>query len=437
MKKLNTKYFTIAVYAVAVLAFCVVFLLLGVNISAVFSFIGWMLGQISPLIYGILFALILLPLVKLFDRMYGRLYCRNKEHPVLVCASSLFTVYLLFLVLFFVSLGFVIPPLTTDLMVVLQEVQSLLVDTSAYLDKVFPGFGEWMQSIEANGGASILAEFAKSFSASLQNLFAGDGGIFSAIISTVSAIFAQFPDILFGLVISAYFLATRRYISAVCGKIVIAVFPEKAGTKFVIFFKRLYLDFCSFASSRIFISFLVCCGVFICSLIFQVPLFSIIVVILFFCQLFPVVGTTIGVLFASFTVLALDPVKAIGFIPTLITCEILVAHFITPKLQSKKLRLSYGLSAVLVLIGYAFFGFVGALLSVPIYATLNVEFRSFLAHRLAKKHMPIAADTYEQNDFSDAITAAELYAQKHTPAEEMISEETTSEETVSEEETDR
>ena len=126
-------------------------------------------------------------------------------------------------------------------------------------------------------------------------------------------------------------------------------------------------------------------------------------------------------MFASFTVLALDPVKAIGFIPTLITCEILVAHFITPKWQIKKLRLSYGLSAVLVLIGYAFFGFVGALLAVPIYATLNVEFRSFLAHRLAKKHMPIAVDTYEQNDFSDAITAAEQYAQEHTPEEKTDS----------------
>ena len=72
--KLNTKYFTIAVYVLAVLALTILFLLVGLNWGPITLFVGGVLSKISALFYAIAFALILLPFVKLcvcFLILYG------------------------------------------------------------------------------------------------------------------------------------------------------------------------------------------------------------------------------------------------------------------------------------------------------------------------------------------------------------------------------
>ena len=57
MKNMNQKYFTIAVYVLAVLAFSILFLLLGLNLGSFFSLIGNILDKLGSIFYGILFAL--------------------------------------------------------------------------------------------------------------------------------------------------------------------------------------------------------------------------------------------------------------------------------------------------------------------------------------------------------------------------------------------
>ena len=50
-----------------------------------------------------------------------------------------------------------------------------------------------------------------------------------------------------GLIIAVYLLASRRAISGILGKLVVAILPERHVNRFVMFFKRLYTDFAAFS----------------------------------------------------------------------------------------------------------------------------------------------------------------------------------------------
>ncbi len=406
--KLNTKYFTIAVYALAVLAFTVVFLLLGLHLGDFTGFIGSLAGKIGSVFYAIAFALVLLPFVKLAERLYRKLFCRKKEHPFLVSFFSILTVYLVLLGLIFVSVWFFIPAISKNFTELYGTISAMLTSLFQHWDEFFPNFEAWISSFDETS-AKLITDLIASINTYIQENFINTqnaGALASTLIAFASTVVSHLADIFLGLIISVYLLASRRFISGICGKLVVAVFPEKFALKFVIFFKRLYTDFCAFASARVAMSFAVSAIVFVLSWIFGIPMFSVIALILFFFQLFPAIGTVFGVAIASLIVLLLAPVKALIFIPALIVTEVLASRLFTPLFLQKKLRPSYGLSTVLVIVGAALFNLSGAFLAVPVYATLNVEIRSYLAHRLAKKHLPISNDIYAKHDLADVVKIA-------------------------------
>jgi len=423
MKQLNKKYFTIAVYAVAVLVFAIAFLLIGLHFPEVTAFILGLLAKVSSVFYGIAISLVLLPLVKLMDRFYKKIFCRKKDHPFVVIAFSLTSTYLLVFVVVIASILLILPNMVRDFRELygvilaffaeisfdLSDLQSLLPNLSALLEKL--PFGRFAPIVN-----DILHSFFDYIEQLVANITAA-GNLVSKLVAIIFSVASHIADFLLAFVISIYLLASRRFLCGVGGKLVVAIFPPKFATKFVVFFKRLYTDMVAFSSARIFLSFLVSCAIFALSWIFGIPMFSVIVLILFAFQLFPVVGTSIGVLLASSIVLILDPIKAIFFIPSLIAIEILASKFLAPFLLSKKLRPAYGLQAILVVIGNAILGPIGAFLAVPLYVTFDVEVRNLLTHRLAKKHMPISSKIYEEHSFADAILHAEAYAQAKIEAE--------------------
>lgn len=405
MKRFNQKYFTIAVYALAVFAFAVLFLLLGLNFQSFLSFVGSLLGKIGAIFYGIFFALILLPFVKMFDRMYTRLFCRKKPRGVLVAVFSLTTTYFLLLVLFFTSVAFLIPA-AIDNFTELYDRLSTYFGTEIGASSPLAAVKDWLASVFKDYSPvfmDIIESLEAYLSESILNVQSA-GSLVAKFASFLGFLFSQLSDIFLGLILSVYLLASRRSISGICGKLVVALFSERFAVKFVIFFKRLYTNFCDFASIRILISFVVFVSVFVLSWIAGIPMFSVIAIILFFTQLVPVLGTLIGILISSVIVLILSPVRAIFFIPALIALEIVVANLVTPLFLKKALRPTFGTSAVVVLVGYALLGVAGAFLAVPVYATLNVEFRAFLAARLAKKKMPISTEAYEKGDIGTILS---------------------------------
>lgn len=392
MKKLNETYFTAAVYAFGVIAFSVLFLIVCLNFGIITSAIGSFLSGIASILYAILFALLLFPAVKRFDGLYDRLFCKKRKRPLLVSGFSIGTTFILALSIVAVTLIVIIPRLLDDATKLFtfvkgtkERLDAYIAENSAdlpFLLDIYEAVTAFLFGDTSDGGTSSF----------FQQLIAPISKILSSIVGQVSSVFM-------GLIIAVYFLATRRVISGIVGKLVVAIIPEKHVTRFVLFFKRIYSDFATFTFNRFIIAFLFAALVGLVCWLMRVPLLSVIVLLVLLSHMIPVIGPIIGNSAAVLlTILLKGPWLGLLFTLIIILLEIFSTNVLLINALPKKLRPPYGVTAVVVLLSLTLFNVIGAFLSVPLYASISMEIRRFVAHRLSKRGLPLSSEAYANFD---------------------------------------
>ena len=106
----------------------------------------------------------------------------------------------------------------------------------------------------------------------------------------------------------------------------------------------------------------------------------------------------------------------VGYAVVLLALEMFVSNAVLPHILPKKLRPPYAVTAAVVLISLSLFGLIGAFIAVPLYATLNIEVRRFLVHRLAKKKLPLSSEAYRDLNSEVYAKAAEAHAEEKATA---------------------
>ncbi len=403
MKKLNQTYFTIAVYALAVIAFSLVFLLLCINLGMITSAIGSFLSAISSILYGILFSFLLFPAVKRLDVLYTRLFSKKKPRPYLTSGFSIATALLIALGLVAALLVVIIPRLVSDA----GELYSFILATKGRLDAFVAQNAEAHPMLRDLYVALTGFLFGTGGTASLiDTLISSLSGILSVVVGQVSSIFM-------GLIIAVYLLASRRVISGITGKLVVALIPERHVNRFVLFFKRLYTDFASFSFNRLIIAFFFGGATLLLCVLLRVPLLSVIVILVLLSRLIPVIGPIMGTTSSVLLVIILKGAWwGLLYAAVILALEILATNIALPHMLPRKLRPPFAITAAVVLLSLSLFGIIGAFVAVPVYATFNVEIRRFLVHRLAKKNLPVSSDAYFDFSSRDYEKATEELAAK-------------------------
>ena len=73
----------------------------------------------------------------------------------------------------------------------------------------------------------------------------------------------------------------------------------------------------------------------------------------------------------------------------------------------KDLRPNVGVTLLLMLCGYALLGIIGALLAIPVFATIHNALRAFTIHLLNKKKLPTTIDSYYDFNIRDYMDKSE------------------------------
>lgn len=112
MKKLNSLYFTVSVYALAVIAVLFLFGFLCFNFPAVWETTVSLFRKIAPILYGIVFALLLLPLAKIVEKFFLWVFRKKKRREKLARVFSILVTYILVVAFLFVLILSVVPSFT-------------------------------------------------------------------------------------------------------------------------------------------------------------------------------------------------------------------------------------------------------------------------------------------------------------------------------------
>lgn len=410
--KLNKQYLTIAIYAVGVVIAAFLFGMILFNLGDIFDFLGRALDAIKALPYGILIALILYPFLNLTTHLYSKLLERKKPHPRLVSILSLVTVYLgAFLVIAIILLS-IIPPMIGTITELFTLVGEALVSSEAAFRNLMAG-SEFLSGL----GDTIISFAKESFQKLMETDVAG------VATSILSGFVGETFDILVGVIISLYLLSGRRMIGAITGKIVAAVLPSGGAHRTAMFIKRLYSNFTEFIAARILSALFLGTASFLLFWVFKVPFYPLLALLIAVLNLFPVFGTILSMLICGIVLLITRPAFVLPVLGILIGLELIDNLIIEPRtIQHKPLRPNVGVALVLLLVGYAVAGVTGALMAIPVFATVQNALRSFSVHLLNRRGLPTRLEDYENFNVRDYIVTPERVATDPVSPEETAAE---------------
>lgn len=395
--KINKEYLTISIYAVGVAIAAFLFGLIVFNTADIAAFFGRAVDAIKALPYGILLALILYPFVSLSTTLYSKLLERKRPHPRLVSVLSLVTVYLGFFLVIAIILLSIIPPMVgtvTELITLLSEALAAGEETlrglmagSAFLTELADG----------------IVEFIKT---TFQNIISADVAGLAA--SLLTGLVGETFNILVGVIISIYLLAGRRLVGSIAGKIVAAILPAGGVHRTTMFIKRLYSNFTEFIAARILSALFLGTASYLLFWLIGVPFYPLLALIIAALNLFPVFGTILSLLICGTVLLITRPTYALPVIGVLIGLELFDNFVIEPRtILHKPLRPNVGVALVLLLVGYAIAGITGALMAIPVFATVQNAIRSFSVHLLNRRSLPTRVEDYENFNVRDYMPKAE------------------------------
>ncbi len=106
--------------------------------------------------------------------------------------------------------------------------------------------------------------------------------------------------------------------------------------------------------------------------------------VIFFTDLVPVIGATIGAIIVSLVLLFNDPASVIVFIVYFLIYQQIENNFIQPLVQSRSVALSALGVIMAVIVGITLLGVVGGIVAIPVAGCVRVAILDYMEHRTHK-----------------------------------------------------
>lgn len=399
--KWNGKYTTIAVYSCAVAAVMIVIFAAFINFGALCDVAADILDILSPIIIGAVIAYILNPLYRKLRE--SKLLCvleRKKPRPGAKKVVAIVLTYLTVILALCVFVWLFVPQLVLSYNELTGKAATYVAELKPRLDGAFADKGrltslceELVSKLDVN---YILDKLRTWLIDSLELLFSGA----KTLVGTVMSVVTQVKNILFGFIISIYMLVSKERLASKSKKLLSALTTDERAARIIEICRKSDHAFGSFIVGKITDSLIVG-AIFLAVLwIFGIPYAPLISVILAVTNVIPYFGPFLGAIPSALIIFVSSPVKTVVFIIITIVVQQLDANIIEPKIVGDSVGLDRLSVVVAIVLMSGFFGFVGLLIGVPLYAVIYSLFKEWVEKRLARRGL--SADTADYLKKEDA-----------------------------------
>ncbi len=386
MKKLlENRIVQIGVMAFLVIAAAILFYYLIFLIPSIWKFLCEITSILMPLIFGLVLAYIMHPIVRLFE---SKVFVKLKSDTAKRNLSILCTIV--------VIVGVIVALISVIIPQLLLSIQSLIVNVPAYAKNVETALLDWLSNSEVEETVldnydDIIGYITSALNdvvlpatnSAISNLSKGIFGVFSFIFN-----FA------IGTVFAVYILANTKNFGAGIRKTLYSIFNVERVNDFIDEVKHINHVFGQFMIGKICDSSIVALCTLLFLLIFHYPYALLIAVIIGLTDLIPYFGPYIGSIPSALLICLVDPVKALTFILFMVVLQQIDGNLITPRIQKQATGLpSFWVLFSITLFG-GLFGLVGLLIAVPCFTIIYELICDNINKRLRKKNMPTDEDFY-------------------------------------------
>lgn len=375
------------VWATIVFAGFVFFLLL--NYEKVLSVLGFLLGILTPFIFGAVVAFIVNIPMRFLEKTVFKSFVaeiRDDEGNLIVKRRRFVRPMCVVITLLFVAaivtavVAVVVPQLTAALEQVIRSASTFLPKFQEWADEIFRDnstIRSYIDSlhIDVSGIMSSVTQFVQN----------GAGTAFSSALGAAQTVISGMMTVVIGVIFASYLLASKEKLQKQITMLMNAVFPDKANTEI-----RRIAQLCSETFSK----FIAGQGMEMCIIgmmffvvlsIAQIPYAGLVSVLIAFMSLIPFVGMLLGCLIGAFIIFMESPVSALVFVIIFIVLQQIEGNLIYPKVVGSRVGLPPMWVIFAVTVGSSLFGVAGMLFFIPLTSVIYSLVRDWTCRRLEEK----------------------------------------------------
>jgi len=406
-----------------IIAYSVLLVAVLINIEWIINTIGWFLAMLSPIFIGFATAFILNRPYTFFLNLYSKPIKRKNAKPSkkpskprsekselriknLKKALSLLTVYILFLAMIALLLWLVIPEITNSI----SQISSNIEDYIKNLNKLLADFEEWLPfefsltepiltpEETADGTtpetkisiSQFLTQKLTELTTILPNIVSG---ILPDLFHITKSVASSVMNILLGLIMSVYMLASKDSLLRQCRNFFDAFAPKKIAKKTYEILSISSDVFSNFVNGRLYDALIIGMICFVGMSIFNFQYALLISVVVAVTNVIPVFGPFIGAIPSIVLLLLVDPMQAVWFTVFIIVLQQIDGNLIGPKVVGDSIGLPAWWVMVSILIGGGILGVFGMLAGVPTFAVIYKLIKQAISERLTKKGLESAEES--------------------------------------------
>ena len=338
------------------------------RMQVVQGFINELLSVLEPFVWGLVFAFILCPLQMHIEEVMPK----NLKFKTKRFLSTLISIIILILVIVLVIL-LIVPQL-------ISSIGSLYTQILNIANKA----PEWLLDLEAKTNIShdVFNDFYKYATDLLSTILKALQTQIPNIVKTAMTTLSSVLNFVIGFIVALYVLMDREHLLNIVNRTTKAILPryfydyiKKVSTLLV---KNLY----KFFEGKLLDSLIIGIICFIVLVLFKIEYSLLIAVIIGITNIIPFFGPFIGAVPSIFILLIVDPLQALIFAVFILVLQQVYGNIIGPRIIGDSVGLSSIWIMFAIIVGGAYFGFVGMILGVPVFSVVYTLLRDFVNKRL-------------------------------------------------------
>ena len=370
--------------------------------QALLTFGGHFLRAVQPIIIGALLAYLLAPIInflegKVFSHLSMKNFAKGQTSFLYFRTASILVTWVLICAGVYLLASFLLPQLYQSLFQLLGSIEDYytkIYDWANQLMKRNPDLGPWVTD-QLN---VYYSDFTRWLTTNVlpqahQLMSAVSGGIVSTLVFL--------KDLVVGIIVSVYLLATKERCAAYARKVACGLLPREKVYWLVRGTRKVDSIFSGFVRGKLLDSLIIGILCFIGCSVLKLPYTPLVSVFVGVTNVIPFFGPFLGAIPSTFLILLVSPVKALYFVIFVFALQQLDGNVIGPKILGNKTGLSSLWVIVAILVGGSFFGVAGMFFGVPVCACLYNAVNFYVDMRLRRQGLPVETAYYGQDILKD------------------------------------
>lgn len=367
---------------------------------------------VQPIIFGIVFAYLVNPIVNFVEKFLDqklKISFKTKKKRKSFCRTVSILAALVFV---FLILGFlfrmIMPQVYISIEGLVTNLPAQVNHTIAVVQSYIASESQFSQVLEdlVKNGTDYLDNWVKT------SILPQAKDVITQVTTGVYSVIKVLFNALIGLIVSIYLLYDKEKFLALSKKTVYAVCKPKAANILVDTLRKSHEIFIGFISGKILDSLIIGLLTFIVLTIVNMPYAMLVSVIVGVTNVIPFFGPYIGAIPSFFIILLADPMKSLYFLIIILIIQQVDGNIIGPKILGDSTGLSAFWVVFAILVGGGFFGVIGMLIGVPVFAVIYHIIGRMIRYFLKRKNLPEGTKIYANVKEIDEQTNQLVYQTK-------------------------